>query len=60
MTKALLKYFKREAHPSYKLLILSQQDMEAAQKLVADAINTAANKSNGVESTSSTQRSDVQ
>ena len=42
---ALLKYVKREARPSYKPLILSQQDIEAAQKSVADAINTAANKS---------------
>ena len=36
---------KREVRPSYKPLILSQQDIEAAQKLVADAVNTAANKS---------------
>ena len=31
--------------PSYKLSILSQQDIEVAQKSVADAVNTAANKS---------------
>ena len=42
---ALLKYVKREARPSYKPSILSQQDIEAAQKSVADAVNTAANKS---------------
>ena len=36
---------KREARPSYKPSILSQQDIEGAQKLVADAVNTAANKS---------------
>ena len=29
---AMLKYVKREAHPSNKQLILSQQDIEAAQK----------------------------
>ena len=34
---------KREARPSYKQSILSQ-DIEAAQKSVADAVNTAANK----------------
>ena len=39
---AMLKYVKQEARPSYKL---SQQDIEAAQKSVADTVNTAANKS---------------
>ena len=42
---ALLKYVKREARPSYKPSILSQQDIEAAPKSVADTIKTAANKS---------------
>ena len=42
---AMLKYVKQKARPSYKPLILSQEDIEAAQKSVADAVNTAANKS---------------
>ena len=42
---ALLKYVKREVRPSYKPLILSQQDIEVAQKSVADAVKMAANKS---------------
>ena len=46
---AMLKYVKREACPSYKQSILSQQDIEAAQKLVADAVNVAANKSQRFE-----------
>ena len=40
---AMLKYVKRGAPPNYKPSILSQQDMEAKQKLVADAVYTAAN-----------------
>ena len=40
---AMLKYVKRRAPPNYKPSILSQQDMEAKQKLVADAVYTAAN-----------------
>ena len=35
---------KREVRPNYKQSILSQQDIEAAQKSVADAVNMAANK----------------
>ena len=46
---AMLKYVTREACPSYKQSILSQQDVEAAQKLVADAVNMAANKSQRFE-----------
>ena len=41
----MLKYVKREACPSYKPSILSQQDIEAAQKSVVDPVNTATNKS---------------
>ena len=40
---------KREVHPNYKQSILSQKDIEAAQKLVADAVNTAAHKSQRFE-----------
>ena len=40
---------KREERPSYKQSILSQQDIEAAQKSVADAVNTVANKSQQFE-----------
>ena len=35
---AMLKYVKREARPSYKQSILSQQVIEAVQKSVADAV----------------------
>ena len=49
VTMTMLKYVKREVRPSYKQLILSQQDIEAAQKSVADAINTAVNKSQQFE-----------
>ena len=35
----MLKYVKREARPSYKPSNLSQQNIEAAQKSDADAIN---------------------
>ena len=41
---AMLKYVKREAHPSCKLLILSQQGIEAAQKSITDTVYTAAKK----------------
>jgi len=42
---AMLKYVKKEVRPSCKLSILSQQDIKAAQNLIADAVNTAAKKS---------------
>ena len=39
VTMVMLKYVKREARPSYKPSNLSQQNIEAAQKLDVDAIN---------------------
>ena len=39
VTMVMLKYFKQEARPSYKPSNLSQQDIKAAQKSDADAIN---------------------
>ena len=36
----MVKYVKREARPSYKPSILSQQNIEAVQKLIADAVNS--------------------
>ena len=35
----MLKYVKREVRPSCKPSILSQQDIEAAQKSIAEAVN---------------------
>ena len=40
---------KREVRPSYKQSILSQQDIEVVQKLVANAVNTVTNKSQQFE-----------
>jgi len=55
----MLKYIKREAPSSQKPSILSQQDIETAQKLIADAINMAAKNRSIVESTIPTQKSNV-
>ena len=38
VTMVMLKYIKQEGRPSYKPSNLSQQDIEAAQKLDADAV----------------------
>ena len=42
---AMLKYVKREVRPSCKPSVLSQQDIEAAQNSIAEAVNTAAKNS---------------
>ena len=44
----ILKYVKREAQLSYKSSNLSQQDIEAAQKSDADAINQQQTNLSGV------------
>ena len=42
---AMFKYVKREVRPSFKPSILSQKDIEAAQKSTANAVSTVAEKS---------------
>ena len=44
----MLKYVKREARPSYKTSNLSQQNIEAAQKSDADALNQQQTNLGGV------------
>ena len=41
----MLKYVKREVRPSGNSSFLSQKDIEAAQKSIANAVSTAAEKS---------------
>ena len=48
VTLVILKYVKREARPSYKPSNLSQQDIEAAQKSDADAINQQQTNLSGI------------
>ena len=42
---AMLKYVKRELRQSCNPSILSQKDIKAAQKSIADTVSTAAEKS---------------
>ena len=61
VTMVMLKYVKREARPSYKPSNLSQQNIEAAQKSDADAINQQQTNLSGISvATTPTQRSNVQ
>jgi len=42
---AMFKYFKRELRPSFKPSILTEKDIEVAQKSIANAVSVAAEKS---------------
>ena len=41
----MLRFVKRDVHPSGRTCVLSQGDIEAAQKSISKAINVASDKS---------------